>query len=79
MEKPAVSIVKVSLIKNNTGFFFQSQHNSTIQTNQLHVSGTVSSHHQADPNNKKKGTAVILVGDVGPHNVLHNIRIYMCM
>jgi hypothetical protein len=76
MEEPAVSIVKVSLIKNTVSF--QSQHNSVIQTNQLHISATVSSHHQADPKNKKKKcTAAIMVGDFGPHIVLHKIHIYM--
>ena len=34
--------------------FSPSKHKSTIQINQLHVSATVSSHHQADPKNIKK-------------------------
>jgi hypothetical protein len=48
MAEPAVSIVKVSLIKSTD--FFKSQHNCIIQTNQLHVSATIS-HHQAELEN----------------------------
>jgi len=58
-----MSFIPVVLKTNKKFLFSLSKQNFTTQPNQLHVSATVSSHHQ---NIKKNNTAAILGGDRGP-------------
>ena len=75
MEEPALSIVKVPLVKN-TGFFFS--HNTTLLSKQISYMfrPLLAAIIRPIQRIKKKCRAAIMV-DLGPHTVLHKIHIYV--